>query len=313
MVPYLSTTRQASGRFDVIPGDDVEPWPWGDAAAPAPRIRWQGHEHPPLVTRPCRCRSDESARHQRRDRLPGPPALWTWLAAWCAGAGPEHIGTCARIAVFTERWHDVFERQSRHVWLGLAPASDEQLAQIRSHPAPALRPAQRPARQRVVVDSKLWLTAGEQRFERDVSNYYGSPETIAGGGVKALKRGDTAAALFFFQKSIDLLHTLYVGTGMQARRPSHRDDPIIEHYLRTLGDIRRIHPDIDLTRSVIEVTCCERFLRNLVRSLNHPELADHVTGPVDVRGHVRAEELSDVEFEGGLALHQLGFGVEGVG
>lgn len=182
---------------------------------------------------------------------PGRRTLWTWLAAWCAGAGPEHAGTCARIAWFTERWHDIFERQPRHVSLGLAPASDEQLAQIRGHLA---RQARRPAQRRVVVDSGSWLTAGEQRFEHDVSNYYGSPETIARGGVEALERGDTAAALFFFQKSIDLLHTLYVSTGMQTRRPGHRDNPIIDHYLRTLGDIRRIHPDSDVTRSVIEVT-----------------------------------------------------------
>lgn len=63
----------------------------------------------------------------------------------------------------------------------------------------------------------------------------------------------------------------------------------------------------------VDQACCERFLRNLVVSLEHPALADRVTAPGAGSGHGATAELSEEELEAGLALHQLGFGAEGWG
>jgi hypothetical protein len=187
------------------------------------------------------------------DAHPGRRTLWTWLAAWCAGAEAEHQVTVSRIAQFSTRWHETYERQSNPVWLGLAPATAEQLAQLRgsateSGPTPTTVP------ETTAEPRSTWLDDGERRFEHEVTKHYGSPETITQGGVAALERGDIATGLFFFQKAIDLLHTLYDFSGMRNRRPGEQDSAILALYLRTLADVLRVDPGSDVSRSVVEVT-----------------------------------------------------------
>src|ERR1700680_3737030 len=77
------------------------------------------------------------------------------------------------------------------------------------------------------VPDDSWFSAGEARFSATVDSFYGSPESLAKGGFQRLEMGDLAAALAFFRKSIDLLHTLYVGTDWERRQPNPADEPIV--------------------------------------------------------------------------------------
>ena len=104
------------------------------------------------------------------------------------------------------------------------------------------------------VDDDRWLREGEARYQGLVGRHYGSPETIAEGGIQRLQANDRAAALFFFQKAIDLLHTNYVVNEMRQRRPSDNDLPIIGAYLDTLSAIRADRPTTPVAASVQEVT-----------------------------------------------------------
>jgi hypothetical protein len=99
-----------------------------------------------------------------------------------------------------------------------------------------------------------WLNAGQQRYKAVLPRHLGSPETIAAGGAKALQDGDVAAALFLFQKAIDLLHTQYDYFGMQRRTPGAADEPIIDGYLETLSHVRLLRPEAPVTESVMEAT-----------------------------------------------------------
>jgi hypothetical protein len=104
------------------------------------------------------------------------------------------------------------------------------------------------------VDDDGWLREGDDRYRRLVGRHYGSPETIAAGGWQRLQAQDYAAALFFFQKAIDLLHSLYVINERRRRRPTERDLPVIDAYLDTLAAIRDERPTAPVASSVQEVT-----------------------------------------------------------
>lgn len=108
------------------------------------------------------------------------------------------------------------------------------------------------------LDDASWLRSGEDRYSTLVRNHYGSPDTIAAGGTQRIELGDPAAALFFFQKSIDTLHSIYVassdGRAQWRRQPSNRDLGIIDAYLQTLGQVRGLRPGAPVKESVVEVT-----------------------------------------------------------
>ncbi len=110
------------------------------------------------------------------------------------------------------------------------------------------------------LDDVAWLRAGESRYNSLISNHYGSPDTIAAGGDLRLREFDPAAALFFFQKAIDLLHTLYVvdlnntGPSGWSRQPSGRDLAIADQYLQTLRTVRQLRQSAPVGESVTEVT-----------------------------------------------------------
>lgn len=110
------------------------------------------------------------------------------------------------------------------------------------------------------LDDSAWLGSGESRYSSLVSNHYGSPDTIAAGGDQRLRDDDPAAALFFFQKAIDTLHSIYVagfndaGPSSWARQPSGRDLDIVDRYLQTLRTVRSLRPAAPVQESVTEVT-----------------------------------------------------------
>ena len=111
-----------------------------------------------------------------------------------------------------------------------------------------------------LLDDTSWLDAGESRYQTLVRNHFGSPDTIAAGGAQRTQLGDPAAALFFYQKAIDTLHSIYVcgfsdtGPAGWSRQPSPRDLGIIDAYLQTLEQVRGMRPGAPVKSSVTEVT-----------------------------------------------------------
>jgi len=111
-----------------------------------------------------------------------------------------------------------------------------------------------------LLDDGAWLAAGEARYDRLISNHYGSPDTIAAGGDQRLQQDDSGSALFFYQKAIDTLHSIYVcgindsGPSSWSRQPSPRDQTILEHYLAALRNVRAVRPAAPVNASVTEVT-----------------------------------------------------------
>ena len=111
-----------------------------------------------------------------------------------------------------------------------------------------------------LLDDASWLSAGHARFDALVPKYYGSPDSIAAGGKQRHELGDPDAALFFFQRAIDTLHTVYVASSGESgpdgwpRRPSSRDLCIVDAYLNALSEVRALRPTAPVRDSVVEVT-----------------------------------------------------------
>jgi hypothetical protein len=105
-----------------------------------------------------------------------------------------------------------------------------------------------------------WLSAGEARFHQLISNHYGSPDTIAAGGDERMAQDDPASGLYFYQKSIDTLHSIYVcnfndpGPGSWSRQPSGQDNSILDRYVSALRTVRQRRPAAPVGASVTEVT-----------------------------------------------------------
>jgi hypothetical protein len=91
---------------------------------------------------------------------------------------------------------------------------------------------------------QAWLLAGHQRFDRGKNRFFGSPETMRRGGEEALSRGDTAAAVFFFAKAIDIAQTW---SRNRPHQRSYEDDAILFRlYAEAVATIRAAHPDADV-------------------------------------------------------------------
>lgn len=111
-----------------------------------------------------------------------------------------------------------------------------------------------------LLDDAAWLGAGEARYDRLISNHYGSPDTIAAGGDQRIQQDDPASALFFYRKAIDTLHSIYVcgfndtGPSSWSRQPSQRDQSIVQRFLTTLRTVRTQRPSAPVKTSVSEVT-----------------------------------------------------------
>lgn len=99
-----------------------------------------------------------------------------------------------------------------------------------------------------------WLARSKARFEQMVKNYYGSCETIGQGGQECYGYGDFGTALFFYQKSIDVLHSMYLFGQMRNRQPSPADAWIVNGYTSSLGASLEMHPAAPVSDSVREVT-----------------------------------------------------------
>ena len=108
------------------------------------------------------------------------------------------------------------------------------------------------------IDNSLsddeWLTRSKARFEQMIKNYYGSCETIGQGGQESYGCSDFGTALFFYQKSIDVLHSNYLFGQMRNRQPSPADAWIVNGYTSSLGASLVMHPAAPVDESVREVT-----------------------------------------------------------
>lgn len=111
-----------------------------------------------------------------------------------------------------------------------------------------------------LLDDQAWLSAGAARYDRLIVSHYGSPDTIAAGGDERTEQSDCGAALFFYQKAIDTLHSIYVcgfndsGPASWSRQPSSRDHMILDRYLGALRSVRSVRPSAPVDASVREVT-----------------------------------------------------------
>lgn len=107
-----------------------------------------------------------------------------------------------------------------------------------------------------VVDNSLpddqWLRASEDMFRATIEPYYGSPETMARGGEERYRLYDYGTAMFFYAKSIDMLHTAF--SHMAQRQPSPADLPIVDGFASSLGLALHAHPQAPVADSVREVT-----------------------------------------------------------
>jgi hypothetical protein len=94
------------------------------------------------------------------------------------------------------------------------------------------------------LNDQAWLLAGHRRYERDRSRFFGSPETMRRGGEEALSRGDTAAAVFFFAKGIDIAQTW--SHSRPGERSYENDVILFQLYAEGIGTIKAAHPDADV-------------------------------------------------------------------
>ena len=108
------------------------------------------------------------------------------------------------------------------------------------------------------VDASLpdgpWFSASEQVYRDTVDAFYGSPETMASGGDQARQRGDHGAALLFYGKSIDMLHTAYGWNAMQGRQPGPLDDQMVDGYISALASSLAAKPAAPVDDTVRETT-----------------------------------------------------------
>ena len=103
-----------------------------------------------------------------------------------------------------------------------------------------------------LTDQQWWADA-EQRYAEYWREFIGSPESFAAGGRWFYGSGEFGAAALMYQKSIDLLHTLYC-CGGSGRQPSAADLPMTDGYGNSLGATLSLYPDAPVKSSISEVT-----------------------------------------------------------
>jgi hypothetical protein len=99
-----------------------------------------------------------------------------------------------------------------------------------------------------------WLLASEALFRQRIDDFYGSPETMARGGEEHQGLSDHGTAMFFYAKSIDMLHTAYGFAEMAQRQPSAADLPIVNGFTTSLRSALDSHPEAPVVDCVREVT-----------------------------------------------------------
>jgi len=108
-----------------------------------------------------------------------------------------------------------------------------------------------------MVDPSLadneWLAASERLFKDRIDEFYGSPDSMAEGGGEHYGFNDFGTAMFFYAKSIDMLHTAYGFSRMQGRQPSPADASIVDGFVSALGASLSTHPAAPVGAVLLEV------------------------------------------------------------
>jgi hypothetical protein len=99
-----------------------------------------------------------------------------------------------------------------------------------------------------------WFQASERVYDGTWRDHLGSPETFAAAGRIHYGNQNFAVALLFYRKAIDLMHSIYITSGMSSRQPSARDLPIIDDFISSLDATLEQHPESPVDESVREVT-----------------------------------------------------------
>jgi hypothetical protein len=130
----------------------------------------------------------------------------------------------------------------------------------------------RPPKTATAVDGLAdpeWFAASERTYQSLVGNYYGSPETMAGGGHERLMPNDAGVAMYLFAKSIDMLHTAYGFNEMRSRRPSDADAAIVGGFCDALALVMRDHASAGVDPVVREVTHRLRSISTTCDGMGH--------------------------------------------
>ena len=99
-----------------------------------------------------------------------------------------------------------------------------------------------------------WMAASSNTYQANIEPYYGSPETMAQGANDCLAIDDVGTALFFYRKSIDILHSQYLCIDPPRRDPNDADAAIVNGFVSTLRSVKSDHPSAPVDETVREVT-----------------------------------------------------------
>lgn len=104
------------------------------------------------------------------------------------------------------------------------------------------------------LPSREWFGACRARYEATYRDHYGSPETFAEPAKECYGHQEFGLAVLYYQKAIDLLHTLYVAGSFERRTPSPSDLTITDGFVSSVGATLAMHPGAPVDDSVREAT-----------------------------------------------------------
>lgn len=115
-----------------------------------------------------------------------------------------------------------------------------------------------------------WFAVSQDIYDRAWRRHLGSPETFADAGSEHYGNQNFGVAMLFFCKAIDLLHTLYLSSGMSTRQPAARDLAITSGFISSLGASLSLHPAAPAADSVREVTHRLRTISSVCKRAGVP-------------------------------------------
>ncbi len=123
---------------------------------------------------------------------------------------------------------------------------------------------------------EAWWRQSHERYESIRPLFIpGTVESYCQGGDIRLSLGDHGAAIYFYRRSIDHMHTEYLFSQMRDRTPNPNDRQPIDGYLRTLNKVREIRPEAPISEQVREVTHRLRTMATAAERRGYPAEVYH--------------------------------------